>query len=270
MRATRLGFILLAAAFTGCAATAKRPPSPAQNISPQELLAQPSPPNERYYLMVFGSQGCPRRPRYVHSWATVVKVTCPPEGGPPQIEQHTISWMPASLAIRPWNFRLEQGVNLDLHFTIEEMLRHNERVAMWGPYEVWHGLYDRFLIQKAFMESGQVQYQCIDTIGEAARTGEGGDCIHAVTDMDPNFDRREYRLIYYGISASHNIVRQIRERPILIRPEQTHDWLLPALGLDRYPLVRRYEKRPGEEFSPEAVQAYGENGGQRRRLRILP
>ncbi len=271
MRALKWSAVLLAVSATGCAATAKRPPSPAQNISPQEMLAKPAPPNERYYIMIFGSQGFPRRPRYVHSWATVVKVTDQPDGCSPHIEEHTISWMPATLKIRPWNFRIEQGANLGLHVTIQEMLRNNERVAMWGPYETWHGLYDRFLVQKAFMESGEVAYQCIDNIGEAARTGEGCDCIHAVTDMDPLFDRRRYALIYYGISASRNIIRQIRERPILICPDKTHDWLLPALGLDCYPLIRRHERGKAEEFSPEAAQAYIDRMSQsRRRLRILP
>ena len=132
MSALRYGVIALAIFAGGCASLAKRPPSPAQNITPQEMLAKPTPPNERYYIMVFGSQSFPRVPRYVHSWATVVKVTDQPDGCPPLIEQHTISWMPATLKIRPWNFRVEPGANLDLHVTIEEMLKNNERVAMWG------------------------------------------------------------------------------------------------------------------------------------------
>lgn len=252
--------LLLALWFTGCAGNDVRPPSPAQNLSPQELLAEPVPPNERYYLMVFGSQTTPKVPRFVHSWATVVKVTDHPNG-PPTIEEHTISWMPASLHIRPWTIWVREGNNLDLHFTIKEMLRHKERVSMWGPYETWHGIYRRFLVQKEFMESGQVGYQCIDTIGEAPRDGKGCDCIHAISDMDPMFDRRRYALTYFGEAASANIVRQIRARPILIHPDQTHDWLIEALGLNCYPIVRRRECNPAIEFSIENVQAYMEQGG---------
>jgi hypothetical protein len=254
--------------LAGCAGNDVRPPSPAQNLSPQELLAEPAPPNERYYVMIFGSQTTPKVPRYVHSWGTVVKVTEHP-GAAPTIEQHTIIWMPASLHIRPWHFRVEEGTNLDLHFTIEEMLRNKERVSMWGPYETWRGLYRRFLVQKAFMDSGETGYQCIDTIGEAPRKGTGCDCIHAVSDMDPMFDRSRYALTYFGEAASRNIVRQIRERPILIYPDQTHDWLIPALGLDCHPIVRRHECGPAEEFSPEAVEAYlakGAGGSCRRGL----
>lgn len=258
--------IALTLSLAGCAANDVRPPSPAQNLSPQELLSEPAEPNVRYYLMVFGSQTCPKVPRYVHSWATIVKVTEQPNASP-LIEQHTISWMPDTLKIKPWRFRVEKGVNLDLHFTIEEMHRHKERVSMWGPYETWRGLYRRFVVQKEFMESGQVGYQCIDAIGQAPRDGSGCDCIHAVSDMDPMFDRQQYALTYFGEAASRNIVRQIRERPILINPDQTHDWLIPALGLDCYPIVRRHEKGPAEEFSPEAVEAYLAKGTPDRHRR---
>ena len=262
--------IALALWLTGCAANAVRPPSPAQNMNVQELLATPAPPNERYHVMIFGSQSTPKVPRFVHSWATMVKVTDQPGGAAPLIEQHTISWMPATFRIKPWWFHVEEGTNLDLHSTIEEMRRHKERVSMWGPYETWHGLYRRFLVQKEFMESGQVGYQCIDTVGEAPREGAGCDCIHAISDMDPIFDRRRYPLTYFGEAASRNIVRQVRERPILIHPDQTHDWLISALGLDCYPIVRRHETGPSEEFSPENVQAYLERGAPPRRGLILP
>jgi hypothetical protein len=256
--------------LAGCAGNDVRPPSPAQNINPGELLATPAPPNERYYLMIFGSQTTPKVPRFVHTWATIVKVTDQCDGRAPLIEQHTISWMPATLKIKPWRFRVEEGVNLDLHFTIEEMLRHKEHVTMWGPYETWHGLYKRFMVQKAFMESGQVGYQCIDAIGQAPRDGSGCDCIHAVSDMDPMFERTEYALTYFGDAASRNIVRQIRERPVLINPDQTHDWLIPALGLDCYPIIRRRARGHAEEFSPENVQAYLERGNPPQRRRLFP
>jgi hypothetical protein len=231
------------------------------------MLAMPTPPNERYYVLIFGSQSTPKVPRFVHSWGTVVKVTDQPDGAAPKIESHTISWYPSTMKVRPWRFWVEDGTNLDLHSTIDVVLRHHERVSMWGPYETWHGLYRRFLVQKQFMESGEVGYQCIDTVGEAPRDGAGCDCIHAMSDMDPIFDRRRYPLTYFGEAASRNIVRQVRERPILIHPDQTHDWLIPALGLDCYPIIRRHETGPSQEFSPENVQAYMERVAPTQRRR---
>jgi hypothetical protein len=265
----RNAFLALALCLTGCAANDVRPPSPARDLNNLDMLAMPTPPNERYYILIFASQSTPKIPRLTHCWGTVVKVTDQPGGAAPAIGSHTISWYPSTLKIKPWHFRVEDGTNLDLHTTIKEVLQHHERVSMWGPYETWHGLYRRFQVQKQFMESGEVGYQCIDTIGEAPRDGAGCDCIHAMSDMDPVFDRRRYPLTYFGEAASRNIVRQVRQRPILIHPDQTHDWLIPALGLDCYPIIHRQETSPSEEFSPENVRAYYERFTPSTRARML-
>jgi hypothetical protein len=164
--------------------------------------------------------------------------------------------MPATLDIRPWSFHVEPGANLPLHFTIEEMLQNEEHVSVWGPYQVGPGLAYRFQVQKGFMESGQVGYQCIDSIGEAARTGAGCDCIHAITDMDPLFDRNRYPLSYFGDAASLNIVRQLHTRPIIICPEADHGGLLSLLGLDRYPIERRRYCGRTVPYTPENLERY--------------
>jgi hypothetical protein len=76
-------------------------------------------------------------------------------------------------------------------------------------------------------------------------------------------------LLFYGHPASKNIVRQISERPILIHPNQTHDWLIPVLGLDHYPITQRRYNGATKEFSPEAVQEQLASGAKPRR-RLLP
>ena len=74
--------------------------------------------------------------------------------------------------------------------------------------------------------------------------------------MDPYYDRRRYPQYMYGEAAARNIVRHLQDRPTLIDPKRTHDWLFPALGLDRYPIVRRKYEGESVEFSPEAVLEY--------------
>jgi hypothetical protein len=240
----------------GCAGLARKPPTPADNISPRDVADIEAPPGERYFVLVFGSQSTPKRPKYTHSWATVVKVSDCGASGAPTIEEHTISWMPASLDIRPLSFRVEPGTNLPLRFTIEELLRQQERVSVWGPYEVRPGLFHRFQVQKGFMESGEVGYQCIDSICEAARTGSGCDCIHAITDMDPLFGRTRYPLSYFGDAASERIVRQLHTRPLIICPESDHGWLLPLLGLDKYCIPRRSYVGRTVPYTPENYERY--------------
>ena len=83
-------------------------------------------------------------------------------------------------------------------------LGNRERISVWGPYECRPSFFRRFLIQKEFIESGRIGYQCSDNCGEAARIGNGCDCIHAVTDMDPEYGRENYPLIWFGDSAQCN------------------------------------------------------------------
>ncbi|MFO0824463.1 MAG: hypothetical protein U0792_15325 [Gemmataceae bacterium] len=251
----RVAHVLVLAITTGsgCAMFAKKPNTPADDLKPAELLATPAQPNERYFLIVFGSESKPKIPKYTHSWATAVKVTDLGPGVAPAIEQQTISWMPATLDIRPHNHRIERGVNLDLDTTIREMLKHDEKIVMWGPYEIWHGAYRRFLTQKEFIDSGAIGYQCVDSFGEAARTGCGCDCIHAITDMDPQYGRGRYPLAFFGIGASRHAVRQIMSRGAVIDPNKTHDCLIPALGLDKYPIERESYRGPKTTFSPDAI-----------------
>jgi hypothetical protein len=53
------------------------------------------------------------------------------------------------------------------------------------------------------------------------------------------FARDYYPLRRFGDTASEFIVKQIVDRGAVIEPAHTHDWLIPALGLDKYPIQRR-------------------------------
>ena len=152
----------LMAGLTGCAQFAVPTDTPARNVSYIDLN-DPAPPGERYYLLVFGSQTTPKVPRFTHTWITFVRV----QGDGCELEQHTISWMPATLFIKTFQPFVEPGVNLTLIESIEMARSYGERVSLWGPYEIPPGLYRKLLLQKQYIESGAIGYQCIDTIGEA-------------------------------------------------------------------------------------------------------
>ena len=243
----RLGFVLFACAVAGCAGRAQSL-SPVHKLSPAEI-SNDAAPGERFYIIVFGSERTLRAPRYTHTWATLVKTVEVPGSAPQVTETHTISWMPATLKIHPWKFTPEPGRNLELHETVRMALGLREHVVSWGPYEIQPRGYRRFLLQKEFMESGQIGYQCIDTIGAGA-DGTGCDCIHAVTDMDPQFQRGYYRLTRFGVAGSEFIVRQFFERGLLVSGE-THSWLNGPLGLSQYPIDHRtYDRQRGIRVGP--------------------
>lgn len=224
---------------TGCSFLAKRTPTPAATIDKEELSHRTPPPGERYYTILFGSLNKLKQPRHSHTWASMVRVKRLPGQAQPEIEVKTISWMPATLAIRPFSSRVEPGVNLTLPDSVRLMKEDGQSIEMWGPYEVWHGFWERFSVQHAFMESGAVGYQCTDTIGEAARLGNGCDCIHAISDMDPAFPRWRYPLTWYGPSATENLVRRIMHAHGTIDARHTHDWLLEPLNLTDSCIIQR-------------------------------
>jgi hypothetical protein len=194
---------------------------------------------EHFYVTVFGSESAPKKPHLTHTWGTVLLAVDRGEGRPPLVESHTISWLPATLNIHILSFRTEKAVNSGLHETLAYVLAGGEHVSQWGPYECRPELYFRFLVQKEFLESGRIGYQAVDELGESARTGNGCDCIHALTDMDPHFSRGHYPLIRHGNSASHFIVRECRRHDLLINPSETHSWVNAYLGLDSYPIIHR-------------------------------
>ncbi len=189
----------------GCAQFAVLPPTPAASMDATGMWEPRA--EEKFYLIIFGAQSTPKFARWTHSWVTLIRVRQQGEGCEPELDYFTVSWMPATLVIHPLSFQVEQGVNLDLHETVEYALKKKERVSEWGPYECRPRLYYRTLVQKEFLESGHIGYQCIDDIGESARKGNGCDCIHAFTDEDPLFNRNRYPLRRFGDSASEFVVK---------------------------------------------------------------
>ena len=228
----------LAMLASGCGLYAVRPPTPAAHLDRSTLNY--AGPDERFYVLIFASQTVPARPKYAHSWATVVRTVAREDGSASIAEQQTISWLPASLKIQPLYLHTVPPVNLGLHETIAYVQENGERVSVWGPYECRPSFFHRFLIQKEFLETSGIGYQCDDNNGEAARTGDGCCCIHAISDMDPEYGRSNYPLIWFGDSASEHIVNRFVERGSLLHPETEHNWLIEALDLNGSCLVRRH------------------------------
>ena len=191
---------------------------------------------EYYYVLIFGSQSSPKQLRYTHTWATFVRAVGEgPDANNYSVYQHTISWLPQSLDVRTWSLLPEPGVNLDLYRTLEAVYRDREHVTMWGPFRIHQVVYERSLGVKQILDSGVAEYRAIST----PRNLLVSDCIHAVAAVDPVFGRGHYPLIRIGKPASRYIARQIMTRTPAKGIEQErydNSWLIPRLGLDRYPI----------------------------------
>lgn len=228
----------LALLVAGCALTAVRPPTPAATLNVDRNEAPPC--GERCFVLIWASQRVPRTARYSHTFVTVVRAAARVPGSVEILEVHTISWLPATLDIRPLAVRPEPGVNLTLAETLAYARRNGERVSLWGPFECRTSFYRRFLVQKHFLETSGIGYQCVDNIGEAARTGNGCNCIHAIADADPEFGRDNYPLIWFGDPASEHIANRLRNRGSILYPEIEHDEVLEAVELCGCPIRRRH------------------------------
>ncbi len=237
-RPRRLAWLCPTLLLAGCALQAVRPPTPATTL--QVDRKEPPPPCEHFYVLVWASQRVPKTPAYSHSFATVVHTAEPAPGQVQILDVHTISWLPATLDIRAFAHHPEPGVNLTLRETLDYARRLGERVSLWGPYECRTSFYRRFLVQKAFLENSGVGYQCVDNWGEAAHTGDGCDCLHAVTDADPEFGRENYPLVWFGDAGSEHLAHRLRERGSILNPDVEHGEVLAALGLCAEPIRRRH------------------------------
>ncbi len=197
------------------------------------MTAAESHAGESYYVMIFGSQSHPKQLRYTHTWATFVSAVG--EGPDPDgyaLEMHSISWLPRTLRVRVWAVHPEPGVNLDLYQTLEAVGRNREHVVMWGPFVIKPEHYWRALEVERMLESGAVEYRAIDGSVDL----DISDCIHAVAAVDPVFGRSHYPLIRIGIPASRYIARQQMIRSAFDPWRYDNSWLIPRLGLDRYPI----------------------------------
>jgi hypothetical protein len=192
---------------------------------------------ERYYLLIFGSQSHPKLLRNTHTWASFVRaVGESPDPNHCALYVHTISWLPQTLDVRVWSPFPEPGVNLDLSQTLSAVDAHNEHVTLWGPFVITPDLYERSLQVYQILQSGAVQYRAISTSSNLLIS----DCIHAVAAVDPIFGRGHYPLIRIGVPASRYISREVMVRSVENRDidqgAYDNSWLVPRLGLDRYPI----------------------------------
>jgi hypothetical protein len=195
-----------------------------------------APAGEAYYVLVFGSQRTPNEICYSHSFATFVRATWnAPPGCPcrPTIEAHTISWMPANLDVRPLALLPECGRNLGLYETLDYTRQIGARVSVWGPYRIDAGLYFNALRQKAYLESGCVQYKANDAL---YRSDYVSNCIHAVSTVA---EGTRVRVLSpgWGETASYAVLQGYA--PWVIGPEQVHPWVASMLGLNGYALIYR-------------------------------
>lgn len=189
---------------------------------------------EYHFAIVFGGESHPKQARKSHTWATFIRaVGTGPDLNTYRIEQHTISWMPASLKIHLYRLHGEPGVNLDLHQSLAWAYEHGCEVMMWGPLLIDRQVYERSLRIYWELRSGQTLYKAIARENSETNT----NCIYSVHDVFEILGPDRYPVVRSGIPASRHIVREIVTKSDREQATQDSAWLIPRLGLDRYPIA---------------------------------
>lgn len=189
----------------------------------------------RYYVLLFGGSSNIIDLRTGHTWATFVRVRTAADGSA-VVDPVTISWLPATLRVRPLHFNSEPGVNLTLAETLAQHTGRRSHVALFGPYETSPEVYFGAVEQAAQLDSGFVRYQLYDRFGQRP---EVSHCIHAVTRVAPAWKEASDPVYANSEIGTAHIARKLLRTGTGTVPVDSADWLLPALGLQDFPLHRR-------------------------------
>lgn len=193
---------------------------------------------ERYYVTLFGGQGDLFRPRTAHTWASFVRTAVTP-AGEHVVSEDAISWLPATLNVRPLALRAEPGANLTLQQTfdfMESRPKWRQRVAVWGPFEITPERYRQALAEKAYLESGVVRYH---SLGMISRSQDIMHCIDAVTRTDAEWELKANPSRWFGEAGTGQAVRAAVRSGFILNPTVTHDWILDAINPTGFKLTPR-------------------------------
>jgi hypothetical protein len=195
-----------------------------------------APAEPHCYVLLFGGQASKGRPNTAHTWATFA---CCRNGA---LDSFTISWLPCEMPVRPFALA-KPGRNYGLHETLQLYLTGRSDLDLWGPWEISPRLFDDAAAHKSLLDSGAVRFKTFDggpyVLRRPIWRTDVSHCVHAVTRCNEELRICSNPIDWYGALITRRVARSFEECGMLVNGNQTHDWLLDALDLRGYPLVRR-------------------------------
>jgi hypothetical protein len=120
---------------------------------------------------------------------------------------------------------------------------------MWGPFEIKEELYKRAVAQVERLKKPNVAYKAVD---RRYRGGDAFNCIHAVSDIDPDAGYLDTGTTY-GEAASQLVVEHLRRW--IVDPDKVHESIAVELGVAGDSVVRRaLVKTPGNGTARTAAK----------------
>jgi len=191
------------------------------------LCAGPAVAEERYFLLMFGSQRSIFEGSHNHTFATFVRTrTDPSQPDKTTVEAHTLSWLPDNGKVRGFALFPETGRNFDLHETLCLVQDDGQHVALWGPFEIKCELYEAARAEIALVESGHVRYKSFDAGYRSDRVTNYSHALRSIAEGQ----RHRGPVWLGGYGSAKRALRSMS--PWVIDAGHEHGWVADALGLD--------------------------------------
>lgn len=204
-------------------------------------LKQPS-ASQRHYFAVFSWESQPYEAAKAHTFAAVFR-----DDGH-NVEERTLSWLPASFRIQPPNAPPEKGLNLTLAESLDCAERNKLRVSVWGPFEVDEAFYNDFEKHAKRFRDGEALYR---TTTAALAKDKALGAAHAVEA----FYRNELTCLAPDSLGDRAAARIARELAVeYLKPEEVHPGILEKKGFGTYPFSRRSIETPKPKSAQSPLQ----------------
>jgi hypothetical protein len=201
--------------------------------------------SDLYYLAVFSSQGSPKSPNRTHNWGVAVHARVG-DGVGMIVSSEAISWMPRTMNINLLRLRTEPGLNLSHEQSLAHAARTGQRVSLWGVHQITPEAYQQFQRQRARLVTGQLAYQCLDTIGEAGNRRNAVNCVHALADFANILPHVPVAVQPYGDESAALIAQTVPRRGVVADPAADVSWIIHEMGWNGPQIRHRLPK-----FAPQ-------------------
>jgi hypothetical protein len=238
--------------------------------------------SDRYFIIPFAYEDRGNHPEHSHSFISVIRVLAddkqpkPTEGLKIQkyknreFEAFTISWLPEDFMTNPNLCVFEgplsrtipknntcpvsPGRNFNLEETIKLAVAQKNAVAMWGPYEIKQGGFDRAVKRKELLDGGTIKYRADDRLYQKDKVAIS--CFHAMAGLEELFPKGGFLgtgLKMWGFNGTARVLIEYTEKPsnrqLLLEPVDVKK--------DRYGFVYAPEANGPVPYNPvKTASAY--------------
>ena len=196
---------------------------------------------DRFFIIPFAYEDRGNHPEHSHSFISVIRVMADdkqPKLTPGletrkyqnrEFEAFTISWLPEDFMTNPNlcvfdgplsrtipknnKCPISPGRNFNLEETIKLAVMQKNAVAMWGPYEIKQGGFDRAVKRKELLDGGTIKYRADDRLYQKDKVAIS--CFHAMQGLEELFPKGGFLgtgLKMWGFNGTARVLIEYTEK----------------------------------------------------------